>query len=100
VDEPLTKDEVLIGIGFFAVFLIRIGLVQLADVVNAMSKTLPIQWLPTEVNHQRPATGHDAGRSGRKLHAVKAYEDERLPPQRPGIDVRNSGHPMQFCWLR
>lgn len=34
-----------------------------------------IQWLTTAPNPRSPATGHDAGQRGWKLHAVETEED-------------------------
>lgn len=35
-------------------------------------------WVTTSPNPRRPATGHDAGQRGWKLHAVRAHEDARF----------------------
>lgn len=35
-----------------------------------------IQWLTTAPNPRSPATGHDAGQRGWKLHAVRATDAE------------------------
>lgn len=40
---------------------------------------MPLQWLTTNPNPRSPATGHDAGQRGWKLHAVEADDREIMP---------------------
>lgn len=48
-------------------------------------------WLTTAPNPRTPATGHDAGQRGWRLHAVEAPADATFP---------EIGHRRALCGLR